>query len=182
MHDQRLTREQILEALTDLIQRLTEKDINARLYIVGGAALTLEYGARDSTRDVDARYYPKDAVTKTAVLVAKKYGLPNDWLNDKAAMFVSPVVDDQNPVLFLSNGTVVVHIASPQVLLAMKIRASRPARDTPDIMFLCKYLDLSSVDQALDIYENYYPEDPLPNRALPILTSILKGGEDPGTQ
>ena len=139
MPDKRLTREQIVEALTALTHRLADKDIRAQLYIVGGAAMTLEYEARDSTRDIDARYHPKDVINVIAVQVAKEYGLPEDWLNDKAAMFISPIVDDENPILFSSTGAVMVHIASARVLLAMKIRASRPGRDTSDIEFLCNF-------------------------------------------
>lgn len=180
MPDKRLTREQILQALTALTRRLTEKDIEARLYIVGGAAMTLEYLARDSTRDIDAQYYPKDAINSIAAEVAKEYGLPDDWLNDKAAMFVSPVIDDEHPTLFSSTGTVTVLIASARVLLAMKIRASRPNRDVSDIEFLCKFLKILSVDQAVEIFEKYYPEDPLPNRALPILQFIFEDEKNLG--
>ena len=176
MPDKRLTREQIRGALAALTGRLTEKNIRARLYIVGGAAMTLEYAARDSTHDIDARYYPKEPINSVAADIAKEYGLPDDWLNDRAAMFISPVVDDENPTLFSSTGTVTIHIASARVLLAMKIRASRPGRDVLDIEWLCKHLEVSSVDQAVEIFENYYPEDPLSNRALPILRSILGDG------
>lgn len=95
-------------------------------------------------------------------------------------MFISPTVDDENPILFSSTGAVMVHIASAQVLLAMKIRASRPGRDASDIEFLCKYLNLSSVAKAVEIYENYYPDELLPNRGLPILRSILEHTQDSG--
>lgn len=180
MPDQRLSKEQLLEALGALTQTLVERDITARLYIVGGAAMALEYGTRDATRDIDAQYYPKDVVAEVALEVAREYGLPDDWLNDKAAMFISPVIDDENPTVFFSAGTVTVHIASARVLLALKIRASRPNRDTSDIEFLCKFLELSSVDQAVEVFESYYPEDPLPERAMPILRSILDSGPEIG--
>lgn len=173
MPDKRLTHSRLAEALADLARSLAGADIQARLYIVGGAAMTLEYQARDATRDIDAQYYPKDAVNNVALQVARRHDLPDDWLNDKAAMFISPVVDDENAKVFLTIGTVMIQIASPEVLLAMKIRASRPSRDAADIEFLCRYLHVSSVDQAIDIFEAYYPEDPLPVRAKPLLKSIF---------
>jgi len=173
MSDPRLSRERLLEALAGVTRILVEKEISARLYIVGGAAMSLQYDARDATRDIDARYYPKEAVADAALQVARECGLPADWLNDEAAMFISPVIDDENPTLIMSKGAVTIHVASAKVLLAMKIRASRPGRDVPDIKFLCKFLELKSVAQAIKVFESYYPEDPLPNRALPILQSIF---------
>ena len=50
--------------------------------------MTLQYQFRDATRDVDALYYPKEAIHNAALQVAKQHGLPDDWLNDRAAMFI----------------------------------------------------------------------------------------------
>ena len=50
--------------------------------------MVLGFSARDMTLDVDAQYYPKTEINRVAAELAKKYHLPNDWLNDRAAMFV----------------------------------------------------------------------------------------------
>lgn len=179
MPSEPLTRDDLMVVLQELANVLSSGGVKARLYIVGGAAMVLGYSARDMTRDVDAQYYPKAEINRVAANIAKKYGLPSDWLNDKAAMFVSPVTDDNNSQVFLSTGTVTIETASAEVLLAMKIGASRQRIDNFDIEFLCKHLKVSSVDRAVEIFEKYYPEDPLPKSALPILRSILEGRQDP---
>ncbi|MGC9156192.1 MAG: DUF6036 family nucleotidyltransferase [Ferrimicrobium sp.] len=179
MSDIRLTHAQLAQALADLARMLAAEGTQAQLYIVGGAAITLQYQFRDATRDIDAQYYPKDAVHNAALQVARQHGLPDDWLNDRAAMFISPVVDDEHATVFLTVGTVTVWIASPEVLLAMKMRASRPSRDASDIEFLSRKLHVSSVEQAIDIFKAYYPEDPLPARARPLLESIFAQPQDP---
>jgi hypothetical protein len=46
--------------------------------------------------------------------------------------------------------------------------------DNFDIAFLCEHLEITSIAQAVEIYETYYPEDPLPKYALPILQAILQ--------
>lgn len=174
-----LAREDLEAALHELADVLNREGVKARLYIVGGAAMVLGFSARDMTRDVDARYYPKAEINRVATEIAKKYRLPQDWLNDNAAMFVSSVTDDDKSQLFLSLGTVTIRTASAEALLAMKIRASRQRMDNFDIEFLCEHLKVSSVEQAVGIFEKYYPDDPLPKHALPILTAIL--ANDPVT-
>lgn len=71
-----------------------------------------------------------------------------------------------------------MHVASAQVLLAMTIQASSPSRDALAKAFVCNFLKLSSVDQAIEVSENYYLEYPLPARALSILLSIFQGADD----
>lgn len=142
--------------------------------------MVLGFSARDMTLDVDAQYYPKTKINRVAAELAKKYHLPNDWLNDRAAMFVLPVAADNKSKVLLSTGTVTIETASAEALLAMKIRASRPRLDNFDIEFLCKHLKISAVDQAVEIFERNYREDPMPKSALPILRSIFDRGQDPG--
>ncbi|KJE77285.1 DUF6036 family nucleotidyltransferase [Ferrimicrobium acidiphilum] len=174
MPNEPLTRTDLIVVLHELADALDAAGIEAQLYIVGGAAMVLGYSARDVTRDVDAQYYPKNAINNVAAAIARRHHLPNDWLNDNAAMFISPVKDDEKRRLFLSKGSVTIQTASAEALLAMKIRASRPRMDNFDIAFLCEHLEITSIVQAVDLYETYYPEDRLPKYALTILRAILK--------
>ena len=70
-------------------------------------------------------------------------------------------------------GTVEVVVADERTLLAKKMRASRGRRDEVDIKFLLDRCGVSSVDEALALYEEYFPEDELPDRALPMLRHAL---------
>jgi hypothetical protein len=78
----------IRTAFDALSKELATADGNdqAELVVVGGAALVLLYGARQTTKDVDA-YFLKPAaaiVRGAAARVAGALELPEDWLNDGA--------------------------------------------------------------------------------------------------
>ena len=58
-------------------------------------------------------------------------------------------------------------------MLAMKMRAGRGSRDRLDINLLVKRCGVSSVAEALELYEEFFPEDPLPDRTLPLLDEAI---------
>jgi hypothetical protein len=61
-HQDTLSKEQILAALSGLNDLLHEKGAIGELCIFGGAAMVLAFDARESTRDVDAVFVPKDPI------------------------------------------------------------------------------------------------------------------------
>ena len=71
-------------------------------------------------------------------------------------------------------GTVEVVVADERTMLAMKMRASRGRRDEVDIKFLLDKCGITSVDRALALHEEYFPEDQLPDRAVPMLRHALE--------
>ena len=58
-------------------------------------------------------------------------------------------------------------------MLAMKMRAGRGSRDHLDINLLVKRSGITTVADALELYEEYFPEDPLPDRTLPLLDEAI---------
>lgn len=56
----KLSRETIMAALRRLDELLREKGVIGELCIFGGAAMVLAFDARESTRDVDAIFVPKE--------------------------------------------------------------------------------------------------------------------------
>ena len=168
-----LTRKELLSVLSELSDELTSRSIETNIYIVGGAAMVMAFDSRNSTRDIDCRYSPKAIIDQIAVMVGERHDLPAEWLNSHAAMFISPVVDDPFPIPIMAKGTVRITAASAEIMLAMKIRASRPRLDEEDIAFLCSKLGITKEEEAITIFENYYPEDPLPKYAKPLLRKAL---------
>ena len=73
-----LTRKDILGALERLSEILHARGVKADLYVVGGAAMTLAFKARPSTRDVDAVFKRRNEVFKAAAQVAREQGLPTN--------------------------------------------------------------------------------------------------------
>jgi hypothetical protein len=83
-------------------------------------------------------------------------------------MFKSP---DWQPLYRF--GSLEILAADDRSMLAMKIRASRGQRDEPDIALLLQLCGITSVEQALALYEEYFHEDPPPKRATAILKYLL---------
>ena len=168
-----LTRSEAEGALRDLVSRLDERRCRATIYIVGGTALMLGFDARQSTRDVDAVVTPRDRVLAVAAEIAERRNLPDDWLSTNAASFVPPHPEDPRRTILFEKGGVRVEIASAEMLLAMKIRASRGRQDIDDIRLLLRLTATHTVADAVGIYEHFYEEDEIKPRAVTILHELL---------
>ena len=73
-------------------------------------------------------------------------------------------------------GGVTIQVAAKEALLAMKLRANRPGRDTNDIRQLLRLCDITTLAAAEDLYEDFYPGDALTDRAVGIVERILEAG------
>jgi hypothetical protein len=168
-----MDRDEINGALHELSEVLDARGVVTRIYLVGGAAMVLAYESRFSTDDVDGSGYPTDAVLVVAEEIAEHRGLPPDWLHDSVKVYFPTFKEpDWRPVFKV--GTVEVVVADERTLLAMKMRASRGRRDEVDMRFLLDKCGIASVDKALALYEEYFPEDELPDRAVPMLRHALE--------
>lgn len=162
----------MIDALTALGEELMRRGIAAKLYVVGGAVMVLAHDSRDATMDVDGDFYPRDSVLEAAREIAISRGLPDDWLNAAANGFI-PIFKSPEWRPLYHFGSLEVLAADNRTMLAMKIRASRGRRDEPDIALLLKLCDITSVEQAFALYEEYFPEDPPPKRARSIVEHLL---------
>ena len=162
----------MIDALTALGEELRRQGVAAKLYIVGGAVMVLAHDSRDATMDVDGDFYPRDSVMDAAREIARLRDLPDDWLNAAANGFI-PVFKSPDWRPLYRFGSLEVLAADDRTMLAMKIRASRGRRDEPDIALLLTSCGVTTVEQALELYEEYFPEDPAPPRARSILEYLL---------
>ena len=136
-----LGREDIRALLDDLSAELAVRGARAELFLVGGAALAVAYDATRSTRDLDAVFIPSEVVRQAAAAVAEREGLAEDWLNDAVKGFLpGPDPDAQR---FYSSDSLIVDVASPRYLLAMKLFAARAEIDAEDIILLYRQLGFS---------------------------------------
>jgi hypothetical protein len=133
----------IMEAFAALSDELVVRGRQAEIVIVGGAALVLLFGNRESTKDVDAYFVkPEASVLRAAAgAVADRLDLPADWLNDGAkGYFVGITIGE---VLYESDA-LTVRAASAAQLLAMKLAAWRDAIDRDDAKLLLSQMAGSS--------------------------------------
>src|ERR1700716_4024889 len=84
-----LTREELLNALRALSDKLGEQGVTGELCLFGGTVMVLAFTARVSTKDVDALFQPTPLIRELARQIGEEQGLPADWLNDGVKGYVS---------------------------------------------------------------------------------------------
>jgi hypothetical protein len=155
-----LTREELIQLLTELGAELHSRGVRGELFIVGGAAMALAFDARRLTSDVDAVFEPRSVIADAAQTVASRHpGLDSGWLNDAMKGFL-PGWDTAQQVI-LDVAGLRATVPSPEYLLAMKVQASRVDRDEDDITFLANHLGLHTAAAVFDVVERFYPRSQL---------------------
>ncbi|AZZ55036.1 DUF6036 family nucleotidyltransferase [Rathayibacter iranicus] len=145
-----LTRDEILSLLEEVADRLDARGVGVDAYIIGGLAMAVQLDARRVTADVDGLFQPWEEVRAVAEDLAAERGLPADWLNRRAWSFMAFDVDGDHEATEVQIGKMRVRVASPRVLLAMKIAAGR-RKDTDDITALIRHLEIHDPQQVVDI-------------------------------
>jgi hypothetical protein len=169
------TAHDIRRLLELLGEELETAGVEGELYLVGGAVMCLAFDARPATRDVDALYRPTREIREAAARVADRAGVPRGWLNDAVKGFLDERGDFDR---FLELPNLRVFIARPEYLLAMKcasLRLAEEFRDVDDVRYLLRYLNITSVDQALEIVARYVDEDRLMPKTHLALEELLSG-------
>jgi hypothetical protein len=162
----------LLELLGEELERA---GVEGEVYLVGGAVMCLVFDARAATRDVDALFRPTREIREAAARVADRAGVHRGWLNDAVKGFLDDR-GDFDPFLELPN--LRVFIARPEYLLAMKCASMRLAeefRDVDDVRYLLRYLNITSVEEALEIVARYVDEDRLMPKTRLALEELLSG-------
>lgn len=172
-----LTRADIHRLFELLERELAAGGIEGEVYVVGGAVMCLAFNARAATRDVDAYFRPARAVREASARVAAQAGVPEHWLNDAVKGFLSPRGDFDS---YLELPHLRVFVARPEYLLAMKCAAMRLGaefHDIDDVRYLLRWLNISSVDQALEVVGRYFDERQLPPKTRFALEELIPGCE-----
>ena len=168
-----LSRDTIVQALTQLSDELGRRGVIGELNVLGGTAMVLAFNARSSTKDVDAIFEPSSAIRAAAAVVAETLALSGDWLNDAAKEYLSPSADFAVLKAFdLPN--LRVQAPTPEYMLAMKVLAARAGigeerGDAKDIAFLIQRLGLTEASAVMKIVSHYYD----PSRILPRSTYLV---------
>ena len=171
-----LTRDDMIDGLRDVVARLHARGSSASIRIIGGAAMLLRYDAdRRVTPDIDASIQSNDDIDAIVRAISDERGWPTDWLNSKAATF-APIAAEPLWEPLHDDDQVSICVATPGSLLAMKLRAARPARDIDDIATLLAILEIDTADEAEAVFEHYFPGELPPDRAYRLIDTILAAG------
>jgi hypothetical protein len=164
-------RGEIVTALTALGADLHAHGLTADMYVVGGAAIALAFDERRATRDIDAVFVPKTEVYAAADRVADDLGLPDGWLNDAVKGFLAG--DDPDAVQVLDLRGLRCQVASPRMLLALKVLAHRVGEDDDDVRLLAGHLGLADADAVLDVVTGVLGEHRLTAQAQFFVEQVL---------
>ena len=156
-----MDKEDIEKYLRMVGQELQNQGLTYELLLLGGAAMLIEVGNRNSTQDVDTYFLPDFvAIAKAAAVVAGREGLPDGWLNSAAAGFTHNFIRQPSKKLWKTFPGLNVYTASLDYLLVTKIMASRP-KDDPDIAALAKMLGISKRKDVIALMLQYVPKEHL---------------------
>jgi predicted nucleotidyltransferase len=172
-----LDRDDLIDGLRELVHQTHEQRISGvSIRIVGGAALRLAYFERATTADIDAQIEPIAQITPIIEQIALDRGWPSDWLNNEAVGFIPVWGQTVDWESLFDDENVSISVAPIDALLAMKLNAARPGRDTDDIAKLLVLNGVRSIEVAESIFENFYPGDALPDKATRLLDRIFEVG------
>ena len=149
------TRDEIESGLRKLGEFAQAKGLKIQLTLVGGAVMVLRFGARLSTRDVDAVIlFPSEVkiVREFARQVAEENDWPEDWLNDGAKGYLVGI--SKGDVLFQAPG-IEARAPSLEQLLAMKLSAWRDDLDVSDARRLLQ--EVAKSKKRDEVWESVEP-------------------------
>ncbi len=132
---------EIVALLARLDERLRARGESASVFVVGGAAIAVTSG-QDLRRTEDVDAITRDtAVLTEAQALAQVEGIPENWLNTRASMWMPPLPADA----FASTVEPGLHVtyASDSFLFATKLIAQR-RKDAGDIRNLAERIGLSN--------------------------------------
>jgi len=160
------------ELFQDLSDRLASRGLKAQLFVVGGAAMALEYDGDRLTRDVDAVFEPAADVRRIVEELGVVHNLPPDWINDGAKGFMPG--QDERPRIAFDSESLLVQVPSPEYLLAMKLHASRDERDLDDAARLFRIVGYSSAEEAVSLLERTYSQSRLLPRHRYVIDDVVR--------
>jgi hypothetical protein len=170
-----LSKKQILRCLEELSTEMEKQVIKGEILLFGGAAMVLVFNARTSTKDVDAIFRPKKEIYAISGKIARKYHLPEEWLNDSVKGFITSNNFKQN--LFIRYKNLSVYTPEPQYLLAMKcmsMRIGMESSDIDDVKTLLGHLKIKKVEDVFRLVEKYYPQNKIPQKTFYAIEEILE--------
>ena len=155
-----------LKELAKEFKRVTGRKVKAEIIIVGGGSVIINYGFRTNSVDIDAFNTSEEAIKTAALIVAEKFDLPNDWLNDdfKKTKSFSPKLRTYSVHYKTFSNVLEFRTVKREYLIAMKMVSARKySSDYSDIIGILYYhyynedeISMADVEKAVvDLYGNW---------------------------
>lgn len=165
--------EMVSTFLNDLFAFLARSPRDSQLFVVGGAAMSLLNPARQATTDIDCWLRDRSLADEDLSSLSATWGDARLFLDEGVRQFTPTLLSHSEAFdHIMTIGKLRVMVAKPEVLLAMKLKASR-LKDQGDIEFLVRHLGLTTIDEAEAILERCFPGDALTDKALARLAAAF---------
>ena len=169
MPDKPITKDnadQYFRELAKEIRKVNGRHALAEIVLVGGAAILINYGFRETTYDIDAVVNSVASIKQAMNNTGDRLGLPNGWLNTDFARTksYSPRIMEFSKYYRTYSNIVTVRTITGEYLLVMKMMAGRQYKfDFSDIVGILweqdksgNPLTLSDIQRAAeDLYGSY---------------------------
>jgi len=154
-----IDRDDILKALQRLGELAQAHNLKLTLCLIGEALMIIEYGARKTTRRVDAVILEPskrdEELIEMASIIAKDNGWPDDWLNTDAGSHIHRIKSK----CLLAGPGIEVHAPVTAQVLALKLLDWNSDADIKDAIRLRKEIPGDREDVWREI-EQFLPMDP----------------------
>jgi hypothetical protein len=168
-----LTRDIIERAFDAMGQMAAERGLIVEIAVYGGSCLILASDIRGASGDVDAVFLNDGkTIRRLADDVARRLGLPLDWINEAVTRTAPPIGNPEPNLLPFGEYPrtrdvpvgLRVFLPTPAYLLAMKILANRLAEDAEkiqldlnDAVALMKVTNISTREALAAVMTECYP-------------------------
>ena len=170
-----------LKEVAKQYRKLNRKGMPAEITLIGGAAILINYGFRDSTYDVDALIQASSSMKDAINYVTDSLELPNGWLNDdfKNTPSYTPKLVAYSKYYRTFSNMVNIRTITGEYLVAMKLRAFRQYKhDISDIVGILREhirmgdpMTYERIDKAVhDLYDGW---DNMPEDAQGMIQNML---------
>lgn len=171
-----LTKQVIEQAFDEMGRIAAARGLTIEIAVYGGSCLILASDIRNASGDVDAVFLSDNSVVREiAAEVAKRLGLPDDWINEGVRRMAPPPGNPQPNLMpfgeYPRNSESAVGLRvllpSPRYMLAMKMLANRLVDDVgkvktdlDDAVGLMKVAGISTRDELVALMKECYPNIP----------------------
>lgn len=154
----------IFDSFSSVYKKLGGKE-ELNIYLVGGAAIVLNFSYRAATIDIDAFYKDSEIINKAIKETSTLLDLPIDWLNHdfvNTPSFSELILDKSH--LYKNYFNIInVFVLDSKYLIAMKLKSSRPTGgDLDDIIKMIYELryknDPIKYEDIINAYTELYPD------------------------
>jgi hypothetical protein len=105
-----------------------------------------------------------------SVAVARRMGLPGDWLSDAVRDYL--LGEDPDATVVYESQSLQVAVGSAPYVLAMKLLAARAEQDPDDSRALYERCGFSGAADGLGLLRRYLPDEPVPEATLELLEAM----------